>query len=171
MLRPKPGVVWVPSDVLESIVGEADRVAPLETGGVLLGYWSVVGQELVITAATGPGPRASHRPKGFDPDSEYHRLEIARLYAQSGRLHGYVGDWHTHPAGGYHPSRLDRRTLQRIARSPGARAPVPVMAILGEGPEGANGWRLAIWRLVRWKDWLEMGVTSVTCLTIRQYRR
>jgi integrative and conjugative element protein (TIGR02256 family) len=169
MLRSEPGVAWLPDHVVRQMVAEAERVSPLETGGVLVGYWVLVGQELVITEATGPGAAALHSLKRFEPDVYHDRQEIARLYAESGRFHNYAGDWHSHPAGSSELSRLDRQTLRQIARSSEAHAPMPIMAILAGGREGANSWRLAVWRLVNWKEWFATGVTTATLLKIRTY--
>lgn len=127
---------------------EADRVAPCETGGVLVGYWARPAREVVITAVLGPGPRAVHLEERFEPDSEYHRREVARLYEASGRLHSYLGDWHTHPRSGPWPSPLDHKTLRTIARDPGARAATPLMAILGVAEPGDSRRVLLVWRHV-----------------------
>lgn len=125
------------------MAAEANRVFPFETGGVLMGYWVDPGGEVVITHATGPGPRAVHGLYSFNPDADYQEEEIARHYEASGRLHSYLGDWHTHPRESAYLSRRDRRTLRKIATCPEARAPIPIMAVLGAGkPE----WLLGIWK-------------------------
>ena len=120
---------------------EAARVAPYETGGVLMGYWARPYSEVVVTATIGPGPNARHEATRFLPDADYQDGEIARLYHGSGRTVTYLGDWHSHPDGGLALSRADRLTLRRIATTPAARAPVPLMAILADG----QPWRLGVW--------------------------
>jgi integrative and conjugative element protein (TIGR02256 family) len=115
---------------------------PLETGGILMGYWSE--PDVVITHATGPGPRAVHKTTGFLPDAEYQEQEVAFIYAESGRLSTYLGDWHSHPYGSTRLSWKDKRTLRRIAHAPEARCPQPLMAVMA-GEEGQ--WGLGIWRL------------------------
>jgi len=109
------------------------REAPAETGGIVMGYW-VSEKEVVITAATSAGPRAGHCEDRYDPDVEHDQAEIARIYAETGRLHTYLGDWHTHPDSGPGLSRRDRRTLRAIASDPGARAPTPLMVIVASTP-------------------------------------
>lgn len=123
---------------------EAVRAIPCETGGVLLGYWTG-GGEVVVTTATGPGPRAVHSEAEFIPDDEYQQQMIDDTYRESGRRHSYLGDWHTHPYGGEFLSYKDRRTLQRIARHVEARAPIPLMAVFAHN----ENWRLAVWRYER----------------------
>lgn len=104
--------------------------APQETGGVLMGYW-VSPEEVVVAHATSAGPNARHMRDGYEPDIAHDQVEIARIYESSGRLHTYLGDWHTHPATGPGMSRRDRRTLVGIAADPGARASAPLMVIVG----------------------------------------
>ncbi len=134
-------IAWIHQSALDFMTSEASRSYPMETGGVLGGYWSIKHHEVVITDAIGPGPRAVHTEDGFIPDSEFHYSELARLYQQSGRLHGYLGDWHTHPDGMCALSRKDRLTLRRIASYPPSRAPFPLMGILAGGSE----WNLELW--------------------------
>jgi integrative and conjugative element protein (TIGR02256 family) len=128
---------------------------PVETGGVLMGYWVKEFEEIVITHAIGPGPTAIHLPTGFIPDSEYQEDEIACHYAESERLSTYLGDWHTHPLETAHLSRKDRRTLRRIAKYTDARASVPLMVVLG----GGDPWCMKIWRFSPW----HLGTVTFGC--------
>lgn len=134
--------LWISASVYERIEAEANQKYPLETGGVLVGY--VTAQGPVVTAMVGPGGNAEFRRRRFSPDSSFQEQQIAALYESSGRIHTYLGDWHTHPDGIATPSWLDRRTLRRIARSPSARAPEPAMAIFAGKPER---WKVGGFRL------------------------
>jgi integrative and conjugative element protein (TIGR02256 family) len=127
------------------MVGEADVSAPKETGGMLLGYVSpnTAPEHVVIEAVIGPGPDAAHYPDRFEPDSGWQQEELARAYADSGRITTYLGDWHTHPGGVALPSRRDRRTARAIARSKAARMPHPFIVILASDEDG---WRAAAFR-------------------------
>lgn len=150
------GVLWVPRSVLRTLDEEAARMAPQETGGVLMGYWAhapaadVAGLvEAVVTACTGPGPQAVHRRTSFSPDDGFDEREIARLYAASGRRAGYLGDWHSHPGGPGRLSGTDYATLRRIAREPNARAPHPVMVVLA----GGEPWVPHAWFVTTARTW------------------
>jgi integrative and conjugative element protein (TIGR02256 family) len=154
-----PIVAWVSAASLTSMVEEARRCLPNETGGAFMGYWAGP-STVVITDVIGPGPMAKHARHSFYPDAEYHDHEIERIYVASDRLHTYLGDWHTHPNGSGTTSRRDRKTLSAIASEAGARAPKPLMAILA----GNEEWKLAIWSW-RAKDffWLaKVALASVT---------
>lgn len=143
--RVDPGRLWLPDDVLARLKEEAVRMAPLESGGVLLG-WGVDDDEVVVAGTVGPGPSATHRRNRFEPDTRWQRRQIAEAYERSGRVHRYVGDWHSHPGGSSTPSHRDRRTARRISRHRAAKAPRPVMVILN-GAE--DSWEPTPYRLLR----------------------
>lgn len=140
-----PTVAWFARSALRTIVEEDAQHGPVETGGVLVGYW-VSAAEVVITEATTAGPGARHEPKAYLPDAEHDAREIARFYASSARTHVYLGDWHSHPSGGLGLSRRDRQTLRRIARHEDAQAPEPLMAVVGESGDALA---VAVWVLRR----------------------
>ena len=125
----------------DEMIVESNLAFPNETGGVIVGYWVVLSQELVVTAVISPGPRAMHEKDRFIPDPEYQEAQVARHYENSGRLHTYLGDWHTHPHSSSRLSRLDLKTFRVIASDPEARAPVPIMGILA----GGTPWTLKLW--------------------------
>jgi integrative and conjugative element protein (TIGR02256 family) len=142
-------VVWITERELEHIEREANGAYPRETGGVLLGY-SANGS-FVVTDIIGPGPRAVHRLWHFKPDAAYHEAEVARVYLSSGRMHTYLGDWHTHPDGIARMSFTDGRTLRRIARTRAARVNNPIMLISAGSP--TNGWENSAWRFLDESFW------------------
>jgi len=117
--------------LLRQLRAESLRTFPNETGGILMGWWSADDHGATVRSVIGPGPKAQHGRYTFIPDDEWQEREVARLYQESGRTLSYLGDWHTHPYGIPTPSIRDRRTLCRIARHRAARAPQPLMLILG----------------------------------------
>jgi integrative and conjugative element protein (TIGR02256 family) len=108
---------------------------------VLMGYQ--VGPETVVSNTIGPGPDARHSETAYLPDHEYQEVEVARMYAHSGRRTTYLGDWHTHPNGRLYLSRTDASTLKAISAHSPARVHEPVMAIVA----GIVGdWRMGAWQ-------------------------
>lgn len=108
---------------------DGERHHPLETGGLLLGYTTPNGEVVIRDVVLG-GPKAKRTRDGFVPDAAWQEADLARRYRASGRMDWYLGDWHTHPEGGTLVSHKDRRTARRIATSPDARVPKPIMLIL-----------------------------------------
>jgi integrative and conjugative element protein (TIGR02256 family) len=135
-------LIWVGADARRRMLEEADARYPNETGGVIVGYRAKL-DEYVVTAVSGPGPRAVHAARKFNPDHDFQVDWLARRYAASNRVETYLGDWHTHPnATTAEPSWTDRRAAAAIADCPDARAAIPIMVI-------ANG-RAGDWRLHAW---------------------
>lgn len=132
-------LTWLSAAALDTMKVEASRTFPLETGGVLLGYWS--GNEAVIIASSGPGPLALHGEDHYVPDNSYHSSFVAAAYAASGRRATYLGDWHSHPLGSCSLSELDIKTMRRIARHQRARVSCPLMLVLS----GREPWQVHIW--------------------------
>lgn len=179
-------LVWFTAEVITQLAVESARLFPLETGGVLMGYTDTSGEQIVVRACTGPGPRATHEVSSFVPDHEFHEREVARIYAASGRVLTYLGDWHSHPDGRLILSSDDRRTIRRIGRSADARVATPIMTVISGRPQrregGADriepatpegelqlaGWQFATWRLSRAPSrWTAvLGRTPITRCTL-----
>ena len=142
------GDLWLPNWAAQSMIDEAEQWAPDETGGALMGYVSDEGT--VVTDLIDGGPAAQRTRSGFTPDADYQLSEIAFLYQRSGRLHTYIGDWHTHPAGSPTCSTVDRGALKTVSRSPEGRCDRPLMIILA----GSDPWTMTAWRYEpgRWWD-------------------
>lgn len=113
----------------------------------------------MVADVIGPGPAAHHGATCFRPDAEWQTGEVARRYQKSGRLHTYLGDWHTHPHGSGFPSRRDRRTMAVVAHTPAARAPHPLLLIVEGTPDGP----LMVWRrLGCWRPLQHLTVRTYT---------
>jgi len=144
-------VAWLHSTVLRDWMMEAEMHYPLETGGVLIGYWANPATA-VVTHAVGAGPRSVHRHDSYDHDHEWESSEIALYYERSRGSETYLGDWHTHPdARSGDLSALDRRSLRRIIASPSARTSRPLMTVLFGDP---HNWTSAIWLAELKRFWL-----------------
>jgi len=126
--------LWISEQALQDLAKEADRAYPLETGGVLIGYFAENG-EPVVFSIVGPGPNAVHRRQRFMPDHDWQCLQLDEAFEQSSGKLVYVGDWHTHPDGSPRMSWLDHRTLRVIARHSQAQVPHPLMLIGGGNPK------------------------------------
>ena len=135
-------VVWISEDLTASCIDEASRIFPLETGGTFMGWWSDAATA-VITAIIGPGPKATHGQRCFQPDQEWQLDQIAQRYETSGRRETYLGDWHNHPnRPDSTPSWTDRRALRLVISTPSARCSTPLMAVFWGNPDG---WQTAVW--------------------------
>lgn len=122
--------LWISELAFRNMVKEANHAYPMETGGVLVGYFAESG-EPVVFAATGPGPRAVHLQSQFMPDHTWQCEQLEDFFQESSGAWVYLGDWHTHPDSSPKMSRLDQRTLRSIAKYKQAENPQPLMLIGG----------------------------------------
>lgn len=137
-------IAWIKSTLIKELLSQAEYFRPYETGGCLLGYWVQPIHEVVITEVVGPGPKAEHFKTKFHPDYDWQEAEIAKIYTESGFMHYYLGDWHTHPnSSNANLSREDCRTLKKISNYSPARITSPLMFIIAKN----NLWKSKIWCL------------------------
>ena len=156
--------IWLSTDAVGSMVVEAARTDPDETGGMLLGWENPQRNEIVVLAILGPGPGAVHTPSSFKPDGAWQQDELATFYERSKGVVTYLGDWHVHPGGGFGLSRRDRRTMAKTAAHPDARCPRPLMGLLAPYDDD---YRLGVWL---WEpSWIHRLIGRVVKLTTRTW--
>lgn len=131
---------WVETEALAYIKSESQRMAPKETGGLLLGYWAAEG--VIVTVATEAGPESKHKISSYIPDNKFDSDQIAKYYEETNGVTTYLGDWHSHPKGGSDLSKDDIITLFNISTYGPARAATPIMLIAAK--EQCD-WTSAVW--------------------------
>ena len=129
--RVTAGKVYLPVRLRAALAYEGRCWAPLETGGMLVGYRASddINGVVVVTDTIPAGPDSVHSRGRFVPDGAWQQQRLEELYERSGRVATYLGDWHTHPDGRLRPSRTDRFTYRRVAHDPSSRTPYPLMLI------------------------------------------
>ena len=157
--------VWIYRPVLKFLTVEASAKAPLETGGVLMGYFGQPENTPVILWATGPGLQAVHLRNHYDPDYKFDESQIATMYKKTGRQIIYLGDWHTHPTPSARLSYRDKRTLRRIAVSKSARIGTPLMLVLSYDDQ----WDVTIWQGKLHKSYIWPNRLSTAELNVRLF--
>lgn len=135
----------------EALILELSRAEyPRETGGVVAGFTST--ERIVITHATGPGPRSERARATFRRDGASTQQAIDRIFAETSGVSDYIGEWHSHPSP-VGPSAMDRHAMMRISRSLAYRTPEPLLVIAQR-----SRWRK--WRLIGFR-WTEGGLVQV----------
>jgi len=140
--------IFIVRSVLEVIRAEVRRAGRVETGGAMVGYQSPP-NSLVITHASGPGPRSELNTTNVLIDGQYAHAFCTRLFDDSdGRL-DYVGDWHRHLGWSLAASRRDLEAMLTIARSQCCSVKYPVSTIYRLRPEHMVAYALENHRLKR----------------------
>lgn len=161
---PSGGIVWFPRWGFVEACQEADRAFKLETGGILLGYWN--SGVAVVTDVIGPGPKARHFERNFEPDDKWHAAEIADRFSRSGGQETYLGDWHTHPGTSFGLlSRQDKVSIKKIIATPEAHTANPLSAIVF-GNKG--DWNISIWKGAMRRHFL-IDMLCVTMFRVEMY--
>ncbi|MFD2788018.1 Mov34/MPN/PAD-1 family protein [Hymenobacter rubripertinctus] len=106
---------------------------PLETGGILVGYYSANRRLATAVLATPPPPDSKHGPTHFERGVRGLKQLLAEVKQQTPPLH-YLGEWHTHPAYNAQASGPDIRQMNCFAfrRQYGVRS--PLLLIVGGVP-------------------------------------
>ena len=108
--------VEIAGEVLESVFEECDRYDNDETGGRVVGDFSVDRGALVVraTGVIEPGPNARRTSASFFQDGDYQTEVFRRLEAENPSIE-HLGNWHTHHVNGYPMlSAGDVATYRRI---------------------------------------------------------
>lgn len=100
-------------DAAEVVAAAASAAYPLETGGLLLGWWRA-STVVVRHAVEVPDPRASSHSWSREEGSARAALAAAKELHEHPWL-GYVGDWHSHPLP-CPASPQDRRSIREVSQ-------------------------------------------------------
>ncbi len=122
---------WISEAARAALIEAAERSAPYETGGVLVGVLRDGDAWIVMAVEVEDPARGRSRfviPEGVTPAV----VEIAR---QIDIRFGYVGDWHSHPAD-LPASPTDRSTLAKSARRHRTDIQPVMLIVVRAAPDG-----------------------------------
>jgi [CysO sulfur-carrier protein]-S-L-cysteine hydrolase len=124
-VRCKTKAMKIKKDVIEYILAHAEKDAPIETCGYLMGSSDLIERAIAITNAEG---REDHFT--FDPKEQFEAYKTARELGAE-----ILGAYHSHPAAPARPSAED----VRLAFDP---AILYVIASLMEGERAVKAFRI-----------------------------
>lgn len=123
--------IWLSEPAHEQILAAADEHHPDEIGGVLIGVENKR-RPWVTQAVTVPSRQAT--PVYYEIPAGARQRAVRRLRRDDPRL-GYLGDWHSHPAG-IGPSDKDRETMADLAADRDSDCSRPVLLLARRRGEG-----------------------------------
>lgn len=110
------------------------RHRPDEIGGMLVGLIHRHRRIIYVTRLLQAPLDSDGSPAWFVRGTQGLPEEIRRIEERTGSLIGYVGEWHTHPAGGPGLSRTDRTAVLQLRRAlDPVRLPAHVMIVTPRG--------------------------------------
>jgi len=126
--------VYLLRSVELTLIAETEKRPGVETGGVLVGFVDARLIAVVVTAASGPGPRATHGRYHFNRDARFCQRFLDESASATRGVVDFVGEWHKHPEPDPHPSSQDRATYVALAGRGASDTPRPLVLIVGTWP-------------------------------------
>jgi integrative and conjugative element protein (TIGR02256 family) len=143
----------------ETIAAEAPRSADgRETGGALFGFDADIYGPILVTHATGPGPKAERKRDVFSRDLEYTKPASEVAYAEC--CARWIGEWHTHPDGPPMPSSRDLTSYLTHLDDPDLGFITFLSLIVVPDDSAWTGATVLAWEIDREEMWLRtIGLT------------
>ncbi len=116
---------------------------PLETGGILIGYYTPTHNMAIVTCVAPPTPDSHGSATTFFRGWRGLRELLSRFwFREPEQRRYYLGEWHFHPGAVPLPSPEDHSQMHDIAETTAYHCPEPVLLIVGGGPK--RGWCLSV---------------------------
>jgi integrative and conjugative element protein (TIGR02256 family) len=121
----------LPGQIIDEMLEHCGRSFPMETGGILVGYYSDDSRFAHVTnLVPAPGDSVASRfsfQRGVRGVQQFlNRMWLRKRY--------YLGEWHFHPGGSASPSGTDAGEMKSISFGGSYHCPEPVLLILGGNP-------------------------------------
>lgn len=117
---------------LDRMCGDAGDI---ETGGVLVGWYSADLAVAVVREATPPPSDSRQGRSWFNRGVAGLRDMLRRRWRSKERSY-YLGEWHYHPSQHVEPSSVDIEQMYTIREDPNYRCEEPLLVIFGRVGEG-----------------------------------
>jgi len=104
-------MIYIYDSALQRITLEVDNAKGIETGGILVGV-RLMNDDIIITHATSPGPKAIKSKYSFQKDFDYTLRIMKMLYRKYSVI--YLGEWHKHPTNNVNYSCADLASMLSI---------------------------------------------------------
>ncbi len=127
--------VIVQDECWQSMVQECASAGEMETGGILIGYYTPDKATAVVTKAVGPPVDSERGHTWFRRGIAGLSAVLRRLWDQPRRTY-YVGEWHYHPAARVEPSPDDLEQMVKISRASNYQCKEPIMLVIGNAVDG-----------------------------------
>ncbi|MBX0291693.1 Mov34/MPN/PAD-1 family protein [Hymenobacter sp. HSC-4F20] len=116
---------------------------PLETGGILLGYYDSDYRVATIVVATPPPSDSEHGRYRFIRGTKGIKQLLTSAKNQNPPLY-YVGEWHTHPNSAAQPSSTDIKQMRYFALRRLYGSGSPLLLVIGGTPPHELLWQAVV---------------------------
>jgi integrative and conjugative element protein (TIGR02256 family) len=138
--------VAIPNRIRRRLLEHCRRAGVLETGGILIGHYSDLRDQAVITEVTGPPRDSVARRFSFVRGLIGLQARIDRAWR---RGEYYLGEWHFHPFTSPDPSPRDLAQIIAFSKTEAYCCPEPILVVVGDDPNSVG--RISVWLVVNGK--------------------
>ncbi len=121
-------------DSWRQMESECTSAGSVETGGILVGFYTDEEATAVITEALPPPSDSQKGRSWFNRGVAGLKRMLVTRWGRSQRTY-YVGEWHYHPAGVVQPSPDDLTQMREIGTDVKYQCREPIMMILGRAQD------------------------------------
>lgn len=115
--------------VCQKIEEIVQRKNSIETGGIIIGYYTVSLQKAIITELSDAPIDSKAGYNWFYRGIKGLKRMLADKWTKRGEY--YLGEWHLHPNSSPNPSIIDIKQIKSNARNKEFNCPEPVLLIIG----------------------------------------
>lgn len=134
------GVV-IDDDTQRRLLEHCIRTGRKETGGILIGRYSDLHDQAIVTDVTGPPQDSIRRRFSFVRGL----IGVQRRLDRAWRHRNfYLGEWHFHPFMAADPSDRDRTQIIDFSKDPTYACPEPILIVVGGDPEHEPEFQMAV---------------------------
>jgi integrative and conjugative element protein (TIGR02256 family) len=134
--------VSIGSDQVAHLLKQCADSCGLETGGILIGYYTKALCCAVVTGVVDAPPDSGRGRTSFFRGVSGLQALISRIWSRE--RHYYLGEWHFHPSGSPEASSVDIEQMKAIASSASYQCPEPILLIVGGSPESTWSIRVMV---------------------------
>lgn len=124
--------IMITEAIRNRLLAYCEKAHQLETGGILIGHYTPLGDQAVITEVVGPPRDSMATQRSFIRGLHGLQRLINRAWR---RREYYLGEWHFHPFSRPSPSDSDRRQMIAFSKDPAYRCPEPILVVVGGDPQ------------------------------------
>jgi integrative and conjugative element protein (TIGR02256 family) len=133
--------VILDDEVRSRLVEHCIKAGRKETGGILIGRYSDLHDQAIVTEVTGPPKDSIRRRFSFVRGLIGVQRRLDRAWRQRDF---YLGEWHFHPFMAADPSDRDRTQIIDFSKDPAYACPEPILVVVGGDPEHEPEFQIAV---------------------------
>jgi len=123
--------IMITEAIRRGLLRHCEKAHQVETGGILIGHYTPLGDQAVITEVSGPPPDSIASRWSFTRGLRGLQQLINRAWR---RRNYYLGEWHFHPFERPTPSERDKMQIIAFSKDPAYRCPEPILLVVGGDP-------------------------------------